>query len=179
MGVCGGPDARDSGEPPKLWRDCLALLNKSLARPTPLLLRFFSPVGVLDMSSDLRVGLRMSWPTSSLLSWVEPLWFAEFGLIVLSLGPSTATGLVIESLPLPLELPNILLSKPPCPDRLLRLFAARLVDCLDVALLIYCGYGVEVRRLVFNGCISSCGDVARKWPRDMPRLSRSLFVVRD
>lgn len=138
MEVCGfSPKERFSGELPKLCNDCFALLNRSLARPTPLLLRFFSAAGG---SSGLRVGLRKSFCTESLLSFVALV----FRLGVASLPPcvdclALLVVSLLVSLPFPFELPNILLSNPPCPEMLLRGLPDRLLGFPVAGALIYRG----------------------------------------
>jgi hypothetical protein len=51
---------------------------------------------------------------------------------------------LLVSLALPLELPNILLSNPPCPEMLLRLLPARVLEDLVSVALIYREPGLRV-----------------------------------
>jgi len=111
-----------------LWLKCnelFALASSELAfPPTPLDLRFFSPVAPLsavDRPRGLPFPVRFS-----------PLPLSSPGLkdIDLSFEPSTAagaTGSGPPSLGGDPELPNILFSRPPWEEKLLRLFPATLL----------------------------------------------------
>jgi hypothetical protein len=136
MDVWGlSPKVRFSGELPKLCNDCFALLKRSLARPTPLLLRFFSPTG---LSSTLRAGLRSSSCTESLLSFAAFVFTFGFASLALFVGClELPVMLLLVSLPFPFELPNILPSNPPCPEILLRGLPARLLELPAAGALIY------------------------------------------
>ncbi len=111
-----------------LWLKCnelFALANNELALPpTPLLLRFFSPFP--PPSPELRPG---GLPFPDRFSLLPPS-SAVFGLLAVFGLVERASG-TTESAPPSLggdpELPNILFSRPPWEEKLLRLLPATLL----------------------------------------------------
>lgn len=100
--------------------DCLALLIMSRARATPLLLRFFSPVGLVSSVERLPGGLFES-ETGRSGSVTSVSGFDSVGS--LSKPDSWSLGEPEE--------PNILLRSPPVLEKLLRLFPASLSGGMD------------------------------------------------
>jgi hypothetical protein len=112
------------GEDPWRFRDCFALENMSRARNTPLLRRFFSPLGVASSFAFRFEGLlppaRLSPPLLDSAAGVDVEIFGGSATDV----DSTALS---SSFPGVDEEPNILFNRPPELEKLLRLFPARLM----------------------------------------------------
>lgn len=125
IGVCASLSVLGAAEGDEVrCNDCLALDSISLALRTPLLLLFLSPDWLVSSTFFF-----VPWPAPVFAflspSFEDSLVRRGLGCFEVSVDPgdiAEESSLLLEAA----ELPNILFRSPPWPEKLLRLFPARL-----------------------------------------------------